>query len=247
MSANLYRLLRKLRRERKLSLRQASLLSGLSHSYLHLLETGNDRRSGKPILPSVEVVKALSRAYGYPYEELLKAAGYLGAGMTAEQPSSHPSRVIEQLKDDVERLLGISYLPLYQDSAAGQVEESVSPEYLALPRDLTSQASFALRVKGDALAGLGIGDGDYVLVREQGVAAPHQITVMRDAAGYRLAPPRARPEITGISVPGDGDRMDGDRVGEDPGDRAPGDEHPGDGAVRPQIIGVVVMSIRRHA
>jgi len=50
---------------------------GISYSYLSVLEKGIDPRSGKDPNPKPETLKIISRAYEYPYEELLKAAGYL--------------------------------------------------------------------------------------------------------------------------------------------------------------------------
>ncbi len=64
-------------------LRDAAARIGISHTYLNILEKGVDPRSGSAIKPSVETLQKLARAYGYPYEKLLGAAGYLdrdGAG-----------------------------------------------------------------------------------------------------------------------------------------------------------------------
>ena len=52
-------------------------MAGVSHNYLRILELSKDPRTGKPSRPSVDVLKRLARAYNYPYEKLLKAAGYL--------------------------------------------------------------------------------------------------------------------------------------------------------------------------
>jgi len=49
----------------------------ISHTYLSLLEKGHDPRSGKEIKPSADILQKLSNVYNYPYETLLKAAGYI--------------------------------------------------------------------------------------------------------------------------------------------------------------------------
>jgi transcriptional regulator with XRE-family HTH domain len=59
------------------SLREVSKRAGISHNYLRNLEIGIDPRTKTPINPSPETLKKLSDAYNYPYEELLKLAGYL--------------------------------------------------------------------------------------------------------------------------------------------------------------------------
>jgi transcriptional regulator with XRE-family HTH domain len=63
--------LKTLRLEQKLSLREAEKLSGVSSSYLGLIERGN-----RPI-PGAEILKKLAPIYDVPIRDLLKAAGYL--------------------------------------------------------------------------------------------------------------------------------------------------------------------------
>jgi transcriptional regulator with XRE-family HTH domain len=71
-------LLRKLRG--KESLRDVAERAGISHAYLSLIEKGIDPRTKSPLMPSPETLKGLSRAFNYPFEELMKAAGYLERG-----------------------------------------------------------------------------------------------------------------------------------------------------------------------
>ncbi len=59
------------------SLREASKKIGISHTYLDTIEKGFDKRSKKPVKPSPDTLRMISKAYNYPYEELLKAAGYI--------------------------------------------------------------------------------------------------------------------------------------------------------------------------
>lgn len=75
MKTQLGALLKELRKD--LPLREAAKLIGVSHTYLSLLEKGVDPRTGKEIRPSVEVLQKISKAYNYPYEELLKIVGYI--------------------------------------------------------------------------------------------------------------------------------------------------------------------------
>lgn len=59
------------------SLRTASEKTGLSHTYISLIEKGIDPRTKSALKPSPESLKAYSVGYNYPYEELMKAAEYL--------------------------------------------------------------------------------------------------------------------------------------------------------------------------
>lgn len=66
-------LLKKLRG--KESLRDVAKRSGVSHTYLSILERGYDLRSKKPVKPTSDTLRLLAKAYHYPYDELLKIAG----------------------------------------------------------------------------------------------------------------------------------------------------------------------------
>lgn len=63
--------LRTLREEQRLSLREVERLSGVSSSYLGLIERGK-----RPV-PGAEILKRLAPVYDVPVRDLLNAAGYL--------------------------------------------------------------------------------------------------------------------------------------------------------------------------
>jgi transcriptional regulator with XRE-family HTH domain len=67
-------LLRKLRRHR--SVREIAKETGYAHTLIHDFELGFRRGSNTPLRPSPAALKKLSEVYQYPYEELLKIAGY---------------------------------------------------------------------------------------------------------------------------------------------------------------------------
>jgi transcriptional regulator with XRE-family HTH domain len=71
-------LLRRLRADEPL--RDAAARIGISHTYLSILEKGIDPRNGNAVKPSAETLQKLARAYNYPYEKLMEAAGYLNRG-----------------------------------------------------------------------------------------------------------------------------------------------------------------------
>lgn len=74
---NLGQLFRQIRDSKKWSIRTAAAKMGISYSYLSILERGTDPRTGKDSSPRPDTLRLISKAYDYPYEELLKAAGYL--------------------------------------------------------------------------------------------------------------------------------------------------------------------------
>jgi transcriptional regulator with XRE-family HTH domain len=63
--------LRALREEQRLSIREVERLSGVSSSYLGLIERGQ-----RPV-PGAEILKRLAPVYDVPVRDLLNAAGYL--------------------------------------------------------------------------------------------------------------------------------------------------------------------------
>lgn len=60
-----------LRKNKKMTIRQLELYSGVSNSYLSLLE------NGKRGIPSPEILKKLCTPLGIPYDELMEKAGYI--------------------------------------------------------------------------------------------------------------------------------------------------------------------------
>ena len=74
---DIYALLKKIRNERGISLREAAKRSGLSHSYIDSLEKGIHPKTKAPIRPSPDILKALATAYNYDYFEMMSAAEYV--------------------------------------------------------------------------------------------------------------------------------------------------------------------------
>jgi transcriptional regulator with XRE-family HTH domain len=81
MVENFGEYLRTLRLEKRYSLREVEELSGVSNSYLGLIERGQ-----RPI-PGADILKKLAPVYDVPIRDLLGAAGYLkdeGASLSEE-------------------------------------------------------------------------------------------------------------------------------------------------------------------
>lgn len=95
------------RKQLKLSLRDASDLIGISHSYLSMLEKGVDPRTNSIIKPTPETLKLISDAYNLNYNDLMNLIGYITDTDIIE--SSNNSEWKPQLtkKDekDIEKLL----------------------------------------------------------------------------------------------------------------------------------------------
>ncbi|OCT12531.1 hypothetical protein A8709_32435 [Paenibacillus pectinilyticus] len=79
--------IRKLRNDRKLTIRQLELYSQVSNAYISQLE------SGKRGVPSPEILKKLAKPLGVEHEELMIAAGHIHKNekglSVAEEPSTY--------------------------------------------------------------------------------------------------------------------------------------------------------------
>ena len=84
--SNLSDILRQLRQDRGLSLREFSLLIGISHAYLNKLEKGEDARTGKPITPTIETLVKISEGLDIPTKKFMNMCGYFESGLSAREP-----------------------------------------------------------------------------------------------------------------------------------------------------------------
>lgn len=138
-------LLRKLRGKR--SLREIADLTELSHTYISDVEKGFRRGSKKPLNPSPETLKRLAKAYDYPYEELMKAAGYVnGTSYSVPEIATKLSKeerdigkrmakirkdLIEGISDDDKTSLSFMGEPMSEDAIESLLEALEHAERLA--------------------------------------------------------------------------------------------------------------------
>jgi|SRR5690625_1013773 len=120
---DLGKLLKKLRG--KESLRDASERIKISHTYLDTIEKGYDKRSGKPVNPTPETLRLISQAYNYPYEELMKMAGYLENSNDLPELTKKDERDIAK---DLEKIINNLNANDGYSQFDGQVIEDMSEE-----------------------------------------------------------------------------------------------------------------------
>ena len=71
--------IRKLRKEREMTIRQLELYSGVSNSYLSQLE------NGKRGIPSPDIIKKISKGLKVDYNDLMIKAGYMEKKHTSDK------------------------------------------------------------------------------------------------------------------------------------------------------------------
>lgn len=93
---DLHDFLIKKRKELNLSLRNASKLIGISHSYLSTLEKGIDPRNNAPVKPTPETLKMISDAYNVSYDYLMQLSGYISTENNTSQLTKKDEKDIEK-------------------------------------------------------------------------------------------------------------------------------------------------------
>ena len=96
-------------------------------------------------------------------------------------PKLKPSSIIEEEKKKEEALhSGMVEIPLYGKIAAGTPIEAIADqsEQLSVPYDLVASGQYyALKIEGDSMVGIGIMDGDTVIIKKSDFANNGDIVV----------------------------------------------------------------------
>ena len=97
-------------------------------------------------------------------------------------PKLKPSSIIEEEKKKEEALhSGMVEIPLYGKIAAGTPIEAIADqsEQLSVPYDLVASGQYyALKIEGDSMVGIGIMDGDTVIIKKSDFANNGDIVVV---------------------------------------------------------------------
>lgn len=152
MRNELGKLLESVRKEKKLSLREAASLTGLGHSYIRDLELGINRKTGKKVVPSINSLQKIANAYHLDTYELLIKAGLID---------------IDELKPAKEAAAASLPKSIPVLRSIGSVSENSRDiqDHVYFPLQINQQPDFAFKMRGDSLIGAGINDGDIIFFR----------------------------------------------------------------------------------
>lgn len=117
--------IQKKRKERGLSLRDFSVLCGLSHSYLDSLEKGKDPRTSKPVSPTIDTIKKLAKGLGLPINDLINIA-------IKDDDIAPPDKPAEESKDDI-------FTTTLAANMESEYGKKPSPEFLSFAINLRKQ------------------------------------------------------------------------------------------------------------
>lgn len=162
-------LIKKYRQEHGCSMDQFAKMTGLSKAYISILERNVNPVNNKPVIPSLETIKAVAQAINMDFNDVISM-------LDGNQPVS--------LKEEADIPPGFQPLPeLVQVPLVGRIacgspvtaEQNVKC-YIGVPA--AWHADFALECHGDSMAPT-ICDGDLVCIRRQPEVEQGQIAAVR--------------------------------------------------------------------
>lgn len=145
-------IIKKYRDDADLSMDGFAQLSGLSKSYISVLERNITPHGNEPS-PGIDTYKAVAKVLGIDVNDLIRAVDD-----DIELPPPLPSNLIPAR---------FRQAPLIGEIACGTpilAEENIT-DYVDVPEHI--QCDFALKCQGNSMIDLGVKDGDVVYIRSQ--------------------------------------------------------------------------------
>lgn len=163
-------LIKEYRREHGCSMDQFAKMTGLSKAYISILERNINPVNNKPVIPSLETIKAVAQAINMDFNDVI-------AMLDGDQKVSlHPDPVIPPGFEPLPKMYKV---PLIGSIACGEpitAVQNVEGE-VDVPEGI--RCDFALHCKGDSMVGAGIHDGDVVYIRIQPEVENGEIAAVR--------------------------------------------------------------------
>ena len=146
------------RHEHDLSQRQFALKCGVSNGYISMLEDGMNRKTGKPITPTIPKLKLVASAMGMTLHELFDKADDMDVSFASEEDNSP---IIPGLYP-----VRIKRFPVLGKIACGEpiFADEEHDAYVMASEDI--HADYCLIAQGDSMSGACISDGDIVFIRQ---------------------------------------------------------------------------------
>ena len=163
-------LIKEYRREHGYSMDQFAKMSGLSKAYISILERNVNPVNNKPVIPSLETIKAVAQAINMDFNDVI-------AMLDGNQPVSLKDE--PEIPPGFEPMPKMKKVPLIGAIACGEPITAMENREgeIDVPEDIS--CDFALRCKGNSMIGAGIHDGDAVYIRIQPEVENGQIAAVR--------------------------------------------------------------------
>lgn len=163
-------LIKQYRINNKLSLRDFAQKCGLSHTYISALEKNIDSRTGKPIAPTLDTIKYISKGMNLSIEDILKILDDEQEFKLNEEAPKYENKTFYMC-------------PVYGQISAGQpnwAEECIEgrlpidPELMGI---VNPEEHFFLRVNGESMNKI-IKNGAFALIHKQDIVEDGEIAVV---------------------------------------------------------------------
>lgn len=149
-------LIKDYRTNNKLSLRDFAQRCGLSHTYISALEKNIDPRTGKPIAPTLDTVKYISKGMNLSIEEILKILDDdQEFKMNEEAPKCNPNSA-----------LVLVYGTIPAGIPMECIEDIIDTEEISVDMLKGNKQYFGLKIKGDSMEPDYL-DGDVIIFQKQ--------------------------------------------------------------------------------
>lgn len=114
-----------------------------------------------PVLADITKETGMVKSAAYRYIMLLKERGFIEYSGKGTMRLTNDSTYYKKYRS--------VKVPIYGSVICGtpEEEEQQNPEYLALPEEWIAGECFLLRAKGDSMTGIGVNNGDLVLVKRE--------------------------------------------------------------------------------
>ncbi|WP_054704594.1 S24 family peptidase [Bacillus sp. JCM 19041] len=167
--------LKEVRKNKGFTIRQLELKSGVSNSYLSLLE------NGKRGTPGTDILKKLSAILDIPYTEMLKKAGHLDESVVSE-PQNHYMDMEQHISEKEHTHVTIPILSKIPSDSEVFAKENIT-DYMEIPKGFfgAEKGDFLIKVLDDSMKEAHIKSGDMVLVRSQNDVDTGDIAVVNIA------------------------------------------------------------------
>ena len=152
------------RKEHKLTLREFASRCGTSHSYIAMLEKGENSKTGEPMVPTLDTYKKIARGLNMSLNDLIAMCDDMPVSMVALQGTVRPA---------VRRRI-----PLLGNVACGEPIFAAESHETYVDADADINADFCLTAKGDSMINARIFDGDILFVKQQDMVNDGEIAVV---------------------------------------------------------------------
>lgn len=163
-------LIKEYRDSHDLSQRTFATKCELSNGYISMLERGINPSTGKPVVPTLTLLKKLANGMDMTLMSMLDQVDDMPVDLVAEAKAftgQRDSIDLDALPPNLVPLAPMQRIPLVGTIACGTpilAQENIEG-YVDLPKHI--KADFALTCEGDSMIDAGIKDGDVVYIRSQ--------------------------------------------------------------------------------